>query len=235
MAALGQRCGRGSMHRPVSRIYGPGWRSDWQPRDGGQAKKVGTNLPAGSVRRPVQSDQLLLRRIADGNAEALGALYDLHGRTVFTLARRVLGKPEDAEEVTQDVFAYVWREVHRYQESRASVAGWLVMLTRTRAIDRLRARQARPDTEQAADPAPVLERRVSEQATPEALAVTSAEARRIGEALEQLPLEQRALINLAYFDGLSQSDIAVQTSTPLGTVKTRMRTALQTLRAAMSS
>lgn len=183
----------------------------------------------------MQSDQHLLDQIATGNAEALGALYDTHARTVFALAKRVLVRQEDAEEVVQDVFAYVWREAARYQAGRASVAGWLVMLTRTRAIDKLRSRQARPDLNQVADPAPVLDSSVSKSATPESMAVSKDEARRVGAALNHLPTEQRSLIDLAYFEGLSQSEIAERTGTPLGTVKTRMRTALQTMRAAMSS
>jgi RNA polymerase sigma-70 factor (ECF subfamily) len=183
----------------------------------------------------VQSDQDLLRDIAHGNAEALGALYDAHARVVFALAKRVLGTQEDAEEVVQDVFAYVWREAARYEVGRATVAGWLVMLTRTRAIDKLRSRQARPDLNQAADPTPVLDTSISRSATPEALAVTKDDARRVGAALNHLPGDQRSLIDLAYFEGLSQSEIAERTGTPLGTVKTRMRTALQTMRAAMSS
>lgn len=183
----------------------------------------------------MQSDHHLLDQIANGNAEALGQLYDSHARVVFALAKRVLVRQEDAEEVVQDVFAYVWREAARYEQSRASVAGWLVMLTRTRAIDKLRSRQARPDLNQAADPAPVIDASVSRVASPESLAVSNDEARRVGAALTVLPAEQRTLIDLAYFEGLSQSEIAERTQTPLGTVKTRMRTALQTMRAAMSS
>ncbi len=183
----------------------------------------------------MQSDAHLLHQIATGDAEALGALYDAHARTVFALAKRVLLKQEDAEEIVQDVFAYVWREAVRYDPGRATVAGWLVMLTRTRAIDKLRARRARPDHDQAGDPAPALNTTVSTLASPEALAVSSDDGRRVGAALAALPVEQRSLIDLAYFEGLSQSEIAERTGTPLGTVKTRMRTALQTMRAAMSS
>ncbi len=183
----------------------------------------------------MQSEHHVLREIATGNADALGALYDAHARTVFAMAKRVLVRQEDAEEVVQDVFAYVWREAARYEQGRATVAGWLVMLTRTRALDKLRARRARPDLDQAADPAPVLDRSISKTATPEAMAVSNDAARSVGRALANLPAEQRSLIELAYFEGLSQSEIAERIATPLGTVKTRMRTALQTMRAAMSS
>jgi RNA polymerase sigma-70 factor (ECF subfamily) len=111
------------------------------------------------------------------------------------LAKRVLARHEDAEEVVQDVFAYVWREAVRYEASRASVAGWLVMLTRTRAIDKLRSRQARPDLNQAADPrrssmpasaSPILNHWPCRMTTRDALGLTA------------LPVEQRSLIDLAY-------------------------------------
>jgi RNA polymerase sigma-70 factor (ECF subfamily) len=108
------------------------------------------------------------------------------------------------------------------------------MLTRTRAIDKLRARQARPDVDRATDPAPALEI-PSTSATPEALVLSNDDARRVRAALVQLPEEQRALIDLAYFEGLSQSEIAERTGAPLGTVKTRMRTAMHTLRTALAS
>jgi len=186
----------------------------------------------------VQSDAQLLAAIASGSpeaSEALGALYDAHARVVFGLAKRILGKQEDAEEVVQDVFAQVWRDAKKYDQSRATLAGWLVMLTRTRAIDKLRARKARPDLDQANDPVPILERSFAKSLTPEALALTNAEAARVGAALDELPGEQRKFIDLAYFEGLSQSEIAEHTGTPLGTVKTRMRTALHTLRAALTS
>jgi RNA polymerase sigma-70 factor (ECF subfamily) len=183
----------------------------------------------------VQRDAHLLAAIASGSNDALGALYDAHARIVFGLAKRILGKQEDAEEVVQDVFAQVWRDATKYEAGRATVAGWLVMLARTRAIDKLRARKARPDLDQAHDPVPILQASLSKSLTPEALALTSAEAARVGAALGGLPAEQRTFIDLAYFEGLSQSEIAAATGTPLGTVKTRMRTALHTLRAALTS
>ena len=183
----------------------------------------------------MQSDHHLLAEIASGSTEALGALYDTHARVVFGLAKRVLGKTEDAEEVVQDVFAQIWRKASEYRADRAAVPGWIVMMTRARAIDKLRARKARPDVDQASDPVPILQVALSRALTPEALAVTNAEAARVGAALNQLPAEQRKFIDLAYYEGLSQSEIAERTGTPLGTVKTRMRTALHTLRAAVSS
>ena len=89
-------------------------------------------------------DEAVIHRIVKGDHGALGALYDLHGRVVYTLALRIVGDPAEAEEVVQDVFLQVWRGAERYDKSRATVAGWLLMMARSRAIDRVRARQARP-------------------------------------------------------------------------------------------
>ncbi len=176
----------------------------------------------------------LVAAIARGSIEALGELYDGHARAVFGLANRILAKPEDAEAVAQDVCAQVWRDAKKYEETRATVAGWLIMMTRTRAVDKLRARNARPDLDQPRDPAPILESSLSQSVTSEALALSSADAASVATALESLPTEQRTLIDLAYFEGLSQVEIAERTGTPLGTVKARTRTALQSLRAALS-
>ena len=187
--------------------------------------------PANVVSR---ADADLVREIADGSQDALGCLYDAHAGIVYGIAKRILSNPEDAQEVVQDVFVQVWREASRYQRDRASVAGWLVMLTRARAIDRLRARRARPDQDRAVDPAPIV-RFPSANASPEGLALSAEDVERVERALVALPSEQRVLIGLAYFSGLSQSEIAAKTNAPLGTIKTRMRTALHSLRGALSS
>lgn len=141
-------------------------------------------------------------------------------------------QPEDAEEVVQDVFAQVWRQASRYQEGRATVAGWLVMLTRTRAIDRIRARRARPDQAMAIEPE-LVPGVVSQDPSPEAAAVSATEARTIRQNLAALPAEQRSLVEMAYFDGLTHTEIAARTELPLGTVKTRIRAAMFSLRDAM--
>jgi RNA polymerase sigma-70 factor (ECF subfamily) len=177
-------------------------------------------------------DQALVQAIAARSSEALSALYDRYAATVFGLARRVTGRQEDAEEVVQDVFAQVWRQASRYQDGRASVAGWLVMLTRTRAIDRVRARTARPD--QAAPVSPdAIAPLATDDADPEAVTISMADARLVRGVLADLPAAQRTLIELAYYEGLTHTEIASRTATPLGTVKTRLRTALSALRAVL--
>jgi RNA polymerase sigma-70 factor (ECF subfamily) len=181
------------------------------------------------------ADRQLLAAIAGGSADALGRFYDRHAALVFGMARRILTRPEDAEEVVQDVFAQVWRRAATYSAERATVPGWLVMLTRTRAIDRLRSRRARPDQDRGLDlepsSAPPL---AADVRTPEQAAAATERAGRIRRAMAALPDAQRALVELAFFEGLTHTELADRTSTPLGTVKTRLRTAMSTLRAALS-
>lgn len=175
-------------------------------------------------------DEAVMHRVVGGDHGALGALYDLHGRVVYTLALRIVGDPAEAEEVVQDVFLQVWRGAARYDRSRATVAGWLLMMARSRAIDRVRARQARPmgsvgETVVASLPDAAVGQ--------EARAITSQACERLKAALQDLPAAMRAAIELAYYEDLTQSAIAERLGEPLGTVKTRVRTALQKLRLAM--
>lgn len=173
-------------------------------------------------------DRALIERLRGGEHAALGELYDRHCRAVYSLACRVLVDRADAEDVVQEVFAQAWRQASAYDATRATVAGWLLMMTRARAIDRLRARRARPV---AADVAmPDLP---DPEAGQEARAMQSQAASRVGAALRALPDAQRVPLELAYYQGLTQADIAARLSEPLGTVKTRMRSALQRLRASL--
>lgn len=179
-----------------------------------------------------EMDRRLVEEVAAGSAEALGRLYDRHAPAAYGLARRIVTQPEMAEEVVQDVFAQVWRDARRYTQDRASVAGWIVMLTRTRAIDHLRARRARPDLGQGV-PAEAVPGLSSLARDPEQTAVSTEEAALVRTALETLPEPQRALVDLAYYEGLTHSEIAERTGVPLGTVKTRLRTAMMALRASL--
>lgn len=147
---------------------------------------------------------------------------------MYALACRIVTDRGDAEDVVQEVFAQAWRQASRYDERRATVIGWLLMMTRARAIDRVRTRRSRPvasgrDLPDLADP-------VDGQ---EAATIASEAAARVGAALLTLPASQRQAIELAYYEGLSQTDISERLGEPLGTVKTRMRSALQKLRVAL--
>ena len=179
----------------------------------------------------VAADVAALARMARGDESGLAALYDRHATPVYSLALRIVRRPEDAEDVTQQVFTQAWRTSARFDASRGVVAAWLLMMARSRAIDCLRrrnpARDGISDDERLAaipDPDPSVEYVVA----------TREQVERVQVAIDALPPEQRVAVELAYYDGLTQSEIAERTSTPLGTVKTRVRSALQTLRSAVA-
>lgn len=179
-----------------------------------------------------EADRRQLRSVAAGSADDLALLYDRHAGTVYALARRILARAEDAEEVVQDVFAQVWRDAARYDHERASVAGWIVMLARTRAIDRLRSRRARPDHDHPAQTA-ATPHLPSGGRNPEQVAISADAVQHIRMALADLPEAQRSIVELAYYAGLTHVEIAKKTGVPLGTVKTRLRTAMAALRLAL--
>jgi RNA polymerase sigma-70 factor (ECF subfamily) len=170
---------------------------------------------------------------ARGSGAALAALYDRHARAVYSLALRIVTDEADAEEVVQEVFDQAWRQASRYDPARGTVVAWLLNMARTRAIDRLRARRARPDragleSEHAWSALP------ARSADPLDALDTARDAARVRQALQRLPLIQRVAIELAYFEGLTQTEIAARLEEPLGTVKTRIRVALLKLRDALS-
>ena len=176
-------------------------------------------------RASAPADERIVARLAAGDLDAAAELYDLYGSHVYGLARRMLRDPRDAEDVVQDVFAQAWRGASRFDPARASVVGWLLMMTRARAIDRLRALRSRPDVggDTGVDA-------VASSPAPDALLALD-DAVRVREALVALPETQRVALEMAYFEGLTHSEIARALAEPLGTVKTRIRTALQALRA----
>ena len=173
------------------------------------------------------ADHAALERMARGDHEALAELYDRHARLVFSLALRILRDQSDAEDIVQDVFSQAWRQAARYESGRGNVIAWLLNLTRSRAIDRLRGRRARPDTN-AGDPSslelPDLSRPVDEQI------VRSHQAAAIRAAVDELSVLQRVAIELAFYEGLTHVEIADRLELPLGTVKTRIRQGLLKLK-----
>lgn len=176
-------------------------------------------------------DRETIRAVATGSEDALAALYDRHASVVYGLARRIVVQPDVAEEVVQDVFTQIWRDAPRYAAERGTVAGWIVMLTRARAIDRLRSRRARPDLAGGADPAAIVS--VASSGNPESAATSAEEVRVVRAALAGVPASQREVLDLAYYEGLTHTEIAARTGLPIGTVKTRLRAAIATLRAAL--
>jgi len=186
-----------------------------------------TGRSASAAEMEQLADRAALSRMARGDESALAELYDRHARLVFSLALRILQNRADAEDVVQEVFAQVWAQAGRYDDARGAVAAWMLMMTRSRAIDRLRARRARPDTSGDASDA----RNLADLAPTQDLQLLSnEEVVRLREALDALPAAQRAALELAYYEGLTHAEIADRLSEPLGTVKTRIRQAVIKLR-----
>lgn len=175
-------------------------------------------------------DEVLLARIAKSDSRALEALYDRYARLAYSTALRMLGSAELAEEVVQETFWRVWRRSSTYQPGRGQVVAWIIGIAHNLAIDELRRQRARPNQVYDQPDQPVL-RDLEDQRIDVAGAALEQERRQqISAALEQIPSEQREAIELAYFGGLSQSEIASRLQNPLGTIKTRIRLGLQKLR-----
>ena len=172
----------------------------------------------------------LITRIAAGDRDAFSRFYDLLAPTAFGLIRRVLRDPEAAAEVLQEVFWQVWREAPQYDPKRGSPEAWLVMRAKTRAIDRLRSIRRRDRTFVAPVDESVAQRNDGPAENP---AVVAEDRGLVQMALAQLPEPQRRVIELAFFEGLTQSEIATRLGEPLGTVKTRASLGLERLRGAL--
>lgn len=174
-----------------------------------------------------KADAALIAKMMAGDESALSALYDRYAPMLFGMLSRVLNDRQAAEEVLQDLFLQLWRNAGQFDASRGSLPAWLMVIGRNRAISRLRGRRDREVLEEnEGDFAGTFasSQNIEDEAARAQL------ARTISAALEKLPAEQRQAVELAYFEGMTQSEIAAKTGTPLGTVKTRVRTAMQTLR-----
>jgi RNA polymerase sigma-70 factor (ECF subfamily) len=176
-------------------------------------------------------DEDLIRSIADARAEALSELYDRYSRLVFSLAVNVVGDMALAEEITQDVFLRIWEKAGTYREDQAKVSTWLTSITRYRAIDVLRRLDVRPEGHSVrwADLNPSQTPR-SDGRKPEEASHHNLLMDHVRDAIANLPPEQQEALALAYFGGLSHSEISEKLEQPLGTVKTRIRLAMQKLR-----
>lgn len=181
---------------------------------------------------PPSADAELVSRAARGDERAIGLLYDRYGGVLYAVAYRITGQRADAEEVVLEAFAQAWREAARFEAGRGSVAGWLTMIARSRALDLVRARSRRDRmTASAAADRPNASPGMSEFRPDPAKALDHDERRQqVQQALATLSPPQRQAIELAYFEGLSQSEIAERLAEPLGTVKTRVRLGMQKLR-----
>ena len=173
-----------------------------------------------------QSDWSLLERVVKKDEAALAALYDRYSRLVFAEASRILRDKGAAEEILQDIFYQVWRTAEKFDPRRGSLPGWLLVVTRNRAISKLRRHSTTGDDE-------LNENAVASAVNLESTASQNQLLGRVRGAMESLPEGQREAIELAYFEGMTHSEIASRTGEALGTVKTRIRSALEVLRRAV--
>jgi len=189
-------------------------------------------MPDTAPRPSTPTDSDLVATAARGDEHGLGQLYDRYGAVLYAVAYRIVGQRADAEEVVLEAFAQAWREAPRFEAGRGSVAGWLTMIARSRALDLVRARSRRERiTATAAADRPEAPPAMSAFRADPVGAVEHDERRRqVRQALDTLSPPQRQAIELAYFEGLSQTEIAERLQEPLGTVKTRVRLGMQKLR-----
>jgi RNA polymerase sigma-70 factor (ECF subfamily) len=185
-------------------------------------------LPAG---RTEEDLGVLLARTATGDQQAFARIYDLTCRLVFGVVLRIVGDSADADEVTLDVFSQVWRSAADYSPGRGSPATWLILLARSRALDRLRSRASRQRREAPLDPQidPPSDTDSAEEA-----AWMRERRTLVRRAMGSLQPEQRQLIELSFFEGLTHSQLAERLDQPLGTIKTRIRSGLTKLRQSLA-
>jgi RNA polymerase sigma-70 factor, ECF subfamily len=200
---------------------------DVQPQSSGLAATRAAS--ARGARLPALSHlPELVARMAQGQHDALAALYDETSSMLNGMLHRILERPEDAEEVLLDVYMKAWKNAAGYSEKRGSVHAWLVTMARNTAIDRIRQRRAQPrmvefESETGID----FE---SPDASPEAQTATAQRRRRVQQLLNELPPEQREALMLAFFAGLTHAELAEKLGEPLGTIKSRIRMGLMRLR-----
>jgi RNA polymerase sigma-70 factor (ECF subfamily) len=174
------------------------------------------------------SDAALIQRIVERDESALAVLYDRYAGMLSSVLNRILHDTQAAEEILQDIFYQLWRTAGNFDATRGSLPGWLMVIARNRAISRLRRHNPAGGDE-------LEENTVVMQSNLESNVAQTQMIGKVKGALEKLPQEQRAAIELAYFEGLTHTEIAAKTGDPLGTVKTRLRTAVETLKKNLNS
>lgn len=184
------------------------------------------SLHEGDLRNgQLAEDARLLNRVRERDQAAMATIFDRYARMAYSVAFRVLSDPAQAEDVMQDVFFQLWQSPESFATGRGSLGAWIAVVVRNRAIDVLRKRRPSDPVEEVVLPAGVDVAADVEQHTM---------VQRIRTVLRGLPAEQRTTVEMAFFDGLTHSEIAEQTGDPLGTVKTRIRAALTSVRRAMN-
>ena len=182
------------------------------------------------------SDEVLAIQVARGNTAALEALYDRHASTVLAIALRVIGERAAAEDVLQETFWRVWKSANTYQSQRGSFTSWLFRIARNLAIDVYRRRNVRPPTTVIdGDGGPILEKTSDPSADVVEQAQSDIRNQQVRDALNALPREQRQVIEMAFYYGMTRQEISEITGEALGTIHTRARLGLQKLRTAFES
>lgn len=177
-------------------------------------------------------DPKLIAQVVKGDHQAFSQLYDQSSALLFTLALRILGNRDEAAELLQDIYLEVWRKVARYDVGRGTPMAWLVTLTRSRAVDRLRARASKtPPVVDSTEPS--LDHLPDQSPDPFEIQADHELRNAVGKALAELPEAQRQALELAYYEGLSHTDIAARLNQPVGTIKTRIKLGMNKLRAAL--
>ena len=186
--------------------------------------------PYSAAKRAGTEEAKIVRRIVAGEPDALSDLYARYSGMLLALARRVLGNTSDAEEVLQECFLQVWKQAGRYDPRRSSVSTWLVLITRSRAIDRLRSRKVGDKAVTA-----VKQEKPDTHTSPKGVGDVLMQERRerLRHEMKELPDEQREVLELAFYKGMTQREISEDTGIPLGTVKTRTLLAMRKLRKAL--
>ncbi len=174
----------------------------------------------------VEQDSVLLERVRHGDEDAMATIYDRYSRIVYSVSLRVLRDVAASEDVLQEIFMQVWRNPGSFLETKGSLGGWLAVVARNRSIDTLRRRRPTDPVDEIALASPF---NLAEEAERNSLMA------RARGAIVHLPPEQRKMLEMAFFEGLTHTEIAEKTGDPLGTVKTRIRSALLTLRKAFSA
>ncbi len=178
-------------------------------------------------------DAALIRLLAYNRSEALSELYNRYARLVFSVALNAIGDPATAEEITQDVFTRAWEKARTYDVEISKVSTWLISITRNRAIDEMRRGRIRPER-YSVSWAEMLDDPIDDGAGPEEKSELRGQQAAVRAAIASLPPDQQQALALAYFKGYSHSEISAALGEPLGTVKTRIRLAMQKLREILS-
>jgi len=181
---------------------------------------------------PDLPDEQLMARLATRDIKAFEALYDRYGTLVYSTALRVVGDVQFAEDIAQEVFLRIWRRPDHYVPQRGRFVTWLLSVARNGAVDQIRTRGRRRRHE-TADEESARNLPADEGRDPALMAQLSDERQKVRRALTSLPLEQKRVIEMAYYGGYTQQEIAELLSQPLGTVKTRIRLGMQKLRVAL--